>query len=170
MHQSDAMRELGAALKEHIPEILSLWEDIARDEPWYSLPRDDRRNHLHEVVIGLVQASLCDPADVDAHEDNVWAAARHGEQRREQGLDEAQILTEYHLLRRAIWHCVQRTITPGRAFTAISRIDTAISLATMASLRGYHRRELAERGDWPQYVEMLIEGSPLLQQAMHAGK
>lgn len=160
------MRDLGTKLKAHVPQILSTWESIAQKEPWYSLPQEDRMDHLHQVVIGLVEASLCDPADVDAHEANVWAAARHGHQRREQGLDEAQILTEYHLLRRAIWRCVQRDVAPGRAFHAISRIDTAISLATMASLRGYHRRELEQRGDWPGYVETLIEESPLLQQAV----
>jgi hypothetical protein len=161
------MRELGTKLKEHAPEILSVWEDIIRKEPWSSLAKAHRRDHLHGVVIGLVEASLCDPADVDAHEEKVWAAARHGEERREQGLDEAQILTEYHLLRRAIWQFVRQNISPGKAFEAISRIDTAISLATMASLRGYHRRELEERGDWPQYVERLVGDSPLLRQEAH---
>jgi hypothetical protein len=43
------------------------------------------------------------------------------------------------------------------------QIDTAITLATNASLWGYHRQEIEGMGKWQEGMERLIESSPLLR-------
>lgn len=104
-------------------------------------------------------------AELEGRE-KVWAAVEHGVTRRKDGYDEPLLIAEYHLLRRALWDYVRRNTRPGEALEVITRIDTAISLATMASIRGYHRPELEARGNWSDALRKLIEESPLLE---HAG-
>lgn len=126
-------------------EVPVEWERRVREQPWYSLPADHRIDSLPEVVVGLVEASLCSPQDADAHHHNVLAAAAHGTHRREQGVPEPMILTEYHLLRTAPWPYLSRTLGAwDRVTEAIVRIAAAISLATNASMRD-HRRSEADR-------------------------
>jgi hypothetical protein len=54
-------------------------------------------------------------------------------------LAEQLVFEECNLIRHAIWHYVQR-LEPDddRAAEAIAHVDAAITLATVAALRGYH--------------------------------
>lgn len=156
------MRDVCHDIKAHTGQVLALWQEFARREPWLSLPEHHRIDHLPEVIVGLTEASLCDPADEAAHLQKVWAAAEHGQHRREQGFAMELIFHEYHLLRQALWRYIRDHAEMSKQAEAINRIDTAISLSTMASLRGYHRRELEEKGEWPQTIDRLAGESPLL--------
>lgn len=158
------MKRICEHLKANVSSILLEWERLVKAEPWYSLPPDHRIDSLPDVIIGLVNASLCDPKDLEAHRQQVVAACEHGEHRRQQGIPEHLILTEYHLLRQAIWYYLigemgaQHTVVD-----AIMRIDSAITTATNASMWGYHRSEIEALGEWEKGIDRIIRTAPLLQ-------
>ena len=96
------------------------------------------------------------------------AAAEHGRQSKRSGDgSEALILTEYHLVRTVIWRHLQRRYgdDASLAVAAISRLDTAITLATQASLLGFHYEILEARGEWPGRLERPAAESPVLHAA-----
>ena len=161
----EGMKEICEDIKSHVPEVVTEWEWRVREQPWYSLPAEHRIDNLPEVIARLVEASLCNPADEAAHRQEVRVAAEHGANRREQGIPEHMILIEYHLLRQALWHYILRTFGGSdRTHTAIMRIDTAITLATNASMWGYHRAEIEALGKWEEGVEQITASSPFLRQ------
>lgn len=157
------MKEICEDIKGHVPDVLLEWERRVREQPWYSLPAGHRAANLPEVIVGMVEATLCSPADEQAHRQTIEAAAEHGEQRRRQGIPEHLILTEYHLLRQAIWYyLVGKFGSSARTTEAIMRIDTATTLATNASMWGYHREEIEALDKWEEGIERMIFSSPLL--------
>ena len=159
-----SMKEICESVRGHVPEIVREWEQLVWDSPWMGLPRAHRINGLPDLIVGLVEASLGDPEDLERHRQKVAAAVEHGVQRRAQGVDEHLVLTEYHLLREAMWRYLRRRYGPSDAATeAIMRIDTAITLATRASLQGYYRDELEAAGRWEGIVDRLAVESPLLK-------
>ncbi|MDP9349533.1 MAG: hypothetical protein M3P24_10405 [Gemmatimonadota bacterium] len=158
------MRALGEDIKEHVSEVLVEWERLLRQQPWYSLPADHRINSLPDVIVGIVDASLCTPTEVESHRRKVQAAAEHGSHRRQQGIPESLILTEYHLLRQAIWrYLLTKYGSSDRMVDAIMRIDSAITLATNASMWGYHRPEIEALGKWEAGMEKMVQSSSFLQ-------
>lgn len=151
-------------IKEHVSEVLVEWERLVRQQPWYSLPADHRINGLPDVIVGIVDASLCTPTEVESHRRKVQAAAEHGSHRRQQGIPESLILTEYHLLRQAIWrYLLTKYGSSDRIVDAIMRIDSAITLATNASMWGYHRPEIEALGKWEAGMEKMVQSSSFLQ-------
>jgi hypothetical protein len=162
------MKSICEDIKNHVSEVLAEWEQLVRDEPWYSLPAEHRIDSLPDVIVGLVEASLCDPQNVKAHRQQVEAAADHGTHRREQGIPDHLVLVEYHLLRQAIWRYLTCKFgSSSRTTEAIMRIDTAISLATNASMWGYHRSAIEPQGKWQEGMERIVSTSPLLNK--HSG-
>jgi hypothetical protein len=152
-------------LKAHVSDVLVEWEALVREEPWYSLPPDHRIDSLPDVIIGLVNASLCSPGDRELHRSKVEAACTHGMHRREQMIPDHMMLTEYHLLRRAIWnYLVRKHGASHEVVDSIMRLDTAISVATNASMWGYHREEIEALGKWDEGMRRIVEGSPLLRE------
>jgi hypothetical protein len=165
LHRPAFMQAICDDLKREIPAVLSEWDRLIREEPWFSLPPDHWIDRLPDVVVGLVEASLCDPPSIEAHRKEVSAAASHGWHRRQQELPEHLILTEYHLLRQAIWRYIIERFGPSdRSTEAILRIDTVISIATNASMWGYHREEIEGLGRWEEGIERLCSSSPFLRQ------
>ena len=157
------MQVLCADLKDHLPEILVEWREITREEPWLSLPEEHRLNSLPDVLSALLDAALCTPEEMAAQERHVIAAAEHGRARREQGFRDALLFTEYYLLREAVWRYLRRLSTDSeKVRQAIFRIDTAVTVATSASLFGYHRDEIERRGEWPEVLQRLITASPVV--------
>lgn len=157
MHTLPRMRRLCEDLKENVPAVLGEWERLVKAEPWFSLPRDHRVDNLPGVLLGLVEASLCDPASAEAHRTKIMHAAEHGHHRREQGIPESLILTEFHLLRQALWYyLVEKHGASDRVVQAIMRIDSAITTATNASMWGYYRAEVQAMGKWEESVERLV--------------
>ncbi len=157
------MKEICADLKKHVAEVIVEWERLVREEPWYSLPSEHRIDGLPEVVLRLLQASLCDPHSHEVHRQQALAAAKHGADRREDNIPEQTILTEYHLLRRAIWRYLTRTFGSSESTTrAILRIDIGISVATNASMWGYYKPEIEALDKWEESIARLATSSPLL--------
>jgi hypothetical protein len=160
------MKHICEDIKSHVADVLDEWVNLVREEPWYSLPPDHRIDSLPDVIVGLVEASLCNPADIEAHRQKVAAAAVHGTHRREQSIPEHLILTEYHLLRQALWRYLTRRFgSSDHTTAAIMRIDVAISLASNASMWGYHREDIEGMGKWESGLERIIATSPLLASA-----
>jgi hypothetical protein len=163
MHRSAGMKDLCEDIKANLDAVMEEWERLVREEPWFSLPREHRINNLPGVVTGLVEAALCDPKNEYSHRIKVMSAAEHGYNRREQGIPESLILTEYHLLRQALWYYLIRKHGPSdHVVRAIMRIDTAISTATNASMWGYYRTEVEAMGRWEESIERLVRNSPIL--------
>jgi hypothetical protein len=157
------MRAICEDIKQHVSEVLLEWEELVREQPWFSLPADHRIDSLPDVVVGLVEAALCNPFDEAAHRRKVEAAAEHGFHRREQEIPESLIFTEYHLLRLAIWRYLGRRHPPSdRINQAMLRIDGAITVATNASLWGYHRTEIEALGKWEEGVARITSSAPML--------
>ena len=162
------MREICRALLVGKLEILGHWRALSDGSLWLQHPPSDRDpvDSDQELIVRTIEASVCEPADEEAHRNKVWAAAAYGEQRRAQGLSEASLLTECSLLRQAFWsHIRGLPLSAEDALAAVSQIDMAISLATMAALYGYHRQELEGSGQWPSRVEELVGESALLRRS-----
>lgn len=158
-----SMEDLCDDVRENVAEVVAEWERLVREQPWYSLPAKHRVDNLPDVVLGLADASLCTPADVQAHRRNVAAAVEHGAHRREQGIPESMIFTELHLLRLAIWNYMVRKFGASNpTVAAIMRIDMAITVATNASMWGYNREEIEALGKWDEGIERIVASAPLL--------
>jgi hypothetical protein len=138
-----------------VPEILAEWQTVAAEEPWMALHEHERLDSLPEVVRGLLDAALRLPNARAVYLTHV-AAAKHGTDRRAQGFAHDLILTEYYLLREAIWRVIRRRY-PTDAGTAVLRIDNALATATRASLLGFHRDQLESAGHWPGALEQLAQ-------------
>ncbi len=150
--------EIAESIKANVPKILEEWRKLKQQEPWLSLPEEYHLDHLPEALVTLVDAALIRPEDKEAHREQVWAAATHGQHRLEQGFPEHLLFTEHHLLRRALRRYVEHHHGDSlQSFEAIARLDAAATVSTVASLRGYHRTALESRGEWPDAIERLVE-------------
>lgn len=156
------MRTLCEDLRTNLAVVLASWESLVRAQPWYSLPAEHRLHALDEVVMGIVEAALCEPAEESSHRRNVEAAARHGARRREQGIPETMLATEFHLIRQAVWRYLrERFPDEHREITdAILRIDAVILPATNACMWGYYRTEVEALGKWEVAMERLVADAP----------
>ncbi len=128
-------------------EILELWEEQTRREPWLRLPEGARLDHIPELLDSLVDAVVCTPDPESSRRHAVQMAARHGAQRASAGFDDTILYKEYHLLRACVWTIVERT-HPGeeQAIEVISRMDMVITTATTGSLHGFHHEVVGETG------------------------
>lgn len=156
------MRTLCEDLRENVAVVLARWEALVRAQPWFSLPAERRLGELEAVVLGIVDAALCEPVDEGAHRRNIEAAARHGASRRTQGIPETMLATEFHLIRQALWrYLCDRFPTDHREITdAILRIDGVILPATNACMWGYYRDEVEAMGKWQQAIDRLVAEAP----------
>lgn len=57
-------------------------------------------------------------------------------------------------LRHAIWDCGREFAESGQTMI---RVDAALSVGLMASLRGFARPELTARGEWESSLERIAE-------------
>jgi hypothetical protein len=147
------MSILCAVLLESIPEIVARWEKSVDREPWSHLSRVDRIDELPEFLHHLITATICDGPTSGQPTQLLDAASRHGEQRRRVGLDYDHVMEESALLRRAVWQFAQ----PYRdQYHDMVRVDSALTVALMASLRGYAKPELEARGEWDSTLPRLI--------------
>ena len=143
-----------AELRDDLPLVLQEWEAVSREEPWHVRPEHYGLDSLHETMRAVLDVSLGDGGDVAASERLVRSAAAHGDQRRIQAVGDDAVLREYHALRAALWRYLAGvSMPPSERLTAILRVDVAITVATTAALRGYHRSDLPTSPEWA--VEML---------------
>ena len=133
------------------------WIDEIDREPWRHLSESERIDHLPILIRQLFRTVISDVAERASRAEMVRTAATHGEQRRAQGFDEDALLEEFYLLRRLLWDYLRDTFGSVGAEGVIAQIDSALSLATAASIRGFHRDGLEARGRWPTALEELTQ-------------
>ena len=141
--------------------IVEQWRQIAESEVWHSLPPQMSYDDLPNVLAAIATAGLAPKFEDPALADILRYSALHGDHRNTEGFQEGFIYTEYHLLRRSLWQYVRERLDANTSMAVITRIDAAISLATMAGLRGFHCRTFEERGDWPAARDRLLSAWPL---------
>jgi len=164
------MKDVCDYLKSRVGDILVEWSALAVERPWHELPEEHRLNSLPQVITGLLDASVCDPDSRDLHLAKVHAAADHGAERRSQAFAQELVLTEYYLMREAIWRVLNGNKDLANRTGAIMLIDAALNLATRASLAGYHRKEYEQAGSWPEVLHDLVDQSPLLETQKRQGE
>lgn len=152
----EPFREIHESITSNVPEILRQFDSLTGEEPWIMLPREYRTDELGQVLARAADLSLESPGDPEACLRMLRSAAQHGEQRLKQGFSELLLFQEHHLLWQSTWNYVQHRFSGTRiAMNAVMRIDTALALASKASLRGYHRPMYEELGRWPEIVDKL---------------
>jgi two-component system, cell cycle response regulator DivK len=157
---SAEVQAIASDVTENANAVLEEWEDLVREEPWFSLPREDRLGFLAEVITSLADASLVSPGELESCRKTVVAAAAHGRSRRTQNIPESVLPIEFHLLRRAVWRYMTQKFTPSEDLHgAILAIDGAISLALNACMWGYFRDEIEAQGMWETAVDRLVESA-----------
>lgn len=142
-------------------EVTLQWKLKAAAEPWFTFPERIDFDHLPELIASLADVALDRSTDPLTRRRKIWAAARHGSERRADGFHEELIFREYDLLRRALWQYIRDHHGVSQPCTnVILAIDSGISLAASASLRGFHRDAFEAAGKWPGAVEELLERWP----------
>lgn len=145
-------------------DIIDRWDVIAESEPWQVLPPDLDHDHLPQLVRSLAHAGLCTDFDRDACRSMAHDSAEHGKYRAQEGMEDALLYREYHLLRRALWHHMKETHgETATTYYATMRIDALISMANSAALYGLNWEALERDGRWPNIVDELLDDWPLPQ-------
>lgn len=145
----DAAAEFAAA-------VVRDWKVLAEQYNWTGPGESIDEDHLAELIEKLGRAAIArERGDLAASKELIRAAVRHGFARREDGFDEEMLFREYHLLRRGLWNELRKR-EPGSATKAIMGIDAEITMATAASLQGFHleNAEIEEDGVVDQIAEL----------------
>lgn len=150
--------EIRDGITEHIPEILQQFNAATEVEPWTRLRTDHRVVYLGELIALASDLALRAPGDEALCRRMLQTAARHGEARREQNLPDTLLLSEFGILRQVISNYLKAHHDPTSHFgtEVLIRLDTALSLAAKAALRGYHRPTFERRGAWPRVRNDLV--------------
>ena len=155
------LEELGVQLCEGAEsitkEIMADWGEIGSREPWNRLPPTMDHDHLPDMIRSLADTALITFFADEKRAALAWVAVHHGWHRFEFGVAEETLHREYDLLRGALWKRLRQNGPPSEASHAIIRLDSALSFAHGASLRGYHRRAIEASHEWPATVERYIE-------------
>ena len=162
MSRQQRLEQVCMALKADVHEVIGLWEGAAKREPWILLPQQDRTDSLPECLERLADAALTEPPKRSALLALATSAAEHGKHRSDMGMPDTLVLSEYYLLRNALWSYLSlKGMTQDDVMPALNRIDVALTLATRASMLGYHREQLEKTGTWKGTLEGLVDESPL---------
>lgn len=154
------MQQLCRDLIDRVPEIVSEWQTMMADRPWLPRTGESRVNGLPAALRELLNVSLCAPGDPEAEWRHVLAAAAHGHSRRVQGSPDALLFSEYHVIREAVRRVAERLARPESVDQVMARLDMALTVATTAALRGFHREELETMGRWPGVLRDILRGAP----------
>lgn len=156
-----AVEKLGRLLVESAEpiafEVMADWDRLGTSEPWHRLPPDLDHDHLPDVIRKLAATALLTFFDRAELASLAWVSVEHGQHRFETGVSEETVAREHELLRWALWRRLKREAGIETASEAIIRLDSAISFAHGASLRGFHRRTIEATGDWPAAIERYID-------------
>lgn len=137
-------------LTEMVPRIIGQWTAKVDCHPWTALTTSQRVDHLPGYLESLFEWLRT------GHHGSSYqfleSAAKHGHERRGQGLTYDVVMEESALLRRAIWECSSPSFSEMSDMLAL---DSALTVGLMASLRGYARHELPAGGRWRDALEDL---------------
>jgi len=162
LRRSDGQREQ-IRLRTALPEVLEAWSELTREAPWHVDPDRFGVDAVNEVMRAVLDVAVAGAGDYKAHERLVRAAITHGDQRRAQRTGDEAVLREYQALREALWRFLERAVRPNESLPAIMRIDVAISVATTAALRGYHRVDSEPASSWePRLLRYIHDASERL--------
>lgn len=137
-------------------EIMAEWERLCCDAPWNALPENHRVDALPGVLAAAIDAASrtdergCRMAVVDA-------AIKHGQDRRAQGFELQVLFTEFYFLREAIWRTLREITEADSAYETVLPIDHALTVATRATVAGFHRQEFESQGRWAEKVDALAD-------------
>lgn len=154
------MKKLGEYLKGNATQVaeetLNDWTALSEREPWHKLPQGLDMDHLPELIVCLVDASVLTFFGVDEREALAKNAVKHGQHRFDEGVAEDVLQREYELVRWGMWRRVKQQAAPRLASEAIIRLDSAMTFALGATLRGYHRNAIEDTGDWSEAIARYI--------------
>jgi hypothetical protein len=142
-------------------KVLAAWVALSDRPPWSRLTTAERVDHLPPLLDAIFLAVFDETSERAHRARMIHGAASHGEDRRSQGYDEEIILDEYYLLRGLLWTELRARLDPARAAPIIVKVDSALSLASAASLRGMNRARLESAGQWPAALDALVARDPL---------
>ncbi|MFP4624039.1 MAG: hypothetical protein ACLFRX_07685 [Gemmatimonadota bacterium] len=133
-------------LKEDAPQIvrrvLTRWDEIINREPWWSMDHVDA-DHLEALVRAVADAALRSRCSGEVARHFVDTAMRHGRDRRADGHRDSVVHQEFLLLRRALRDDLKEEFgTSAATHRVLTRLETALGHAEIASLHGYHELEL----------------------------
>lgn len=158
-------QQVGAWIRENkdllARRIVAEWREMGTREVWFGLPPAMQFDHLPDVISAFSEAALIRDFERESTTSALETSAVHGHHRQIEGFPESFLYTEYHLLRRSMWHFLSETVAPDDAIRSVYRMDVGITLATMAALRGFHRATFEERGDWPAALFRVLDELPL---------
>ena len=157
---SETARAIAQSLVENAEAILEIWQQLVTQEPWFSLPRDERSGFLKEVIASLGESALLAPNFSDACRKTIMGAAAHGRHRRVHGIPESVIPIEFHLLRQACWRYLAKHFPPSDDLNnAMLTLEGAVSLALNSCMWGYYRDEIEAQGMWDTAVDRLVDSA-----------
>lgn len=143
-------------LKTRTGDVLAEWERLCSAAPWDALPENHRLDALPGVLAAAIEAASktnarnCRTAVVDA-------AIKHGQDRRAQGFELQVLFTEFYFLREAIWRTLRKITDAPGAYETVLPIDHALTVATRATVAGFHRQEFEQQGRWAEKVDALAD-------------
>lgn len=135
--------------------VVAEWDRLSDEEPWRGLPPAHRVDALPALVRGLVSMALADTGPGERVQAGLAPAFEHGAQRRRLGFPDDVLFREYQILRDALWRLVRSEARQEEAHQAIFCLDAAITVATRASLLGYHRAEIDAAGRWEEMARQV---------------
>jgi hypothetical protein len=148
------------ALEDNIAEIVEEWKRLTSRPPWATLTPSQWVDHLPPLLHAMIDGVVCGSGSHEARRKVVQSAVRHGSHRRALGVPLDTIFEEYYQLRTATWHLLTTRAGAqlGQGIVGeILRLDAAIGIATLASLRGYHRPEVEKTREWKEVIDGLVE-------------
>jgi hypothetical protein len=146
------MSSLYAVLQDRTPDIVRRWEAFVDQAPWNQLSESDRLDDLPKFLDSLFNLAISAPPERRQPSRFLEAATSHGEQRRRCGLSYDHIMEESAFLRRAVY---EHAKPYPQFFHEMVKVDSALTVGLMASLRGYAKPELEARGDWDTTLAQL---------------
>ena len=138
-----------------VPDIMVNWDRDTQELPWTAIEETERQNNLVSVITRVIDCALSDANRNFRVDAMIAAACAHGESRRSQGMPVATLFREYDLLRSATWGELSRIASSPVSYSAIFVIDGLLSVATRATVLGYHHTEMMANGLWAGHLEEL---------------
>lgn len=131
-------------LARHIPEIAQEWTRLTTRETRLAVPGAPCRDTLLAVLGGLLEMAR-DPSRATVTS-LVDRAIGDGACQRAAGVPDHSLLTEYTLLREAVWRTARKHGAQLTDLAAMLPLDLAVATASRAALVGYYGEELDASG------------------------
>lgn len=138
-----------------VDEIMADWDRATDQLPWSLIKASEKENNLAGVITRVIDCAMGSESRDVRVDAMIKAALGHGEARRKQDVGVHSLFIEYDLLRSATWRQLQAIASGLTTFDAIFVIDGLLSIATRATILGYHRPEMEANGLFEKQREEL---------------